>query len=89
MKGHTMSTEEIQFTPIAIKIAAPRTAHILAMLEPRFAEMDYDTLLHGNYVVFDYPENGHYTLVTEERFQAKFTNPWEPWFFQPLVVDTI
>lgn len=80
-------TTNIKFlNPIAIKIAAPRTAHILETLEPAFGDLDYKTDLKDNYVVFDYPDNGDYTIMTPSVFKKTFKKRKETWFMKPILV---
>lgn len=76
---------ETKFTPIAVHIAAPRTAHVLGVLDPTLNELDYDEDLHDHYVVFDYPENGKYLIMTNSVFHDVFEESQETWFFQPTL----
>ena len=76
-----------QFAPIAVLISAPRTAHILGMLDPTIEELDYYTDLHDHYVVFDFPTNGKYLIMTREAFDQSFEEEQSTWFFQPVIAS--
>lgn len=64
--------KKTKFIPIAIKIDAPRTAHILAILDPTIRELNYDKDLHQHYIVFDFPKNGDYVIMKPKKFHKKF-----------------
>jgi hypothetical protein len=82
-------SKENTFVPIAIYIAAPRTAHILMTLDRRIGELDYDRDLHEHYIVFDAFAPGQYVIMTVEQFDKMFDLGLgtEPWFFQPVLVN--
>lgn len=74
-----------KFVPIAIEINAPRTAHILGILDPTIGELDYEKDLHKNFIVFDFPVNGQYVIMKPKQFRKKFGHCRPTWFMQPFL----